>query len=128
MTRLTLRSLAPLAVVASIGLTGLSGCTGLDHSIDLTEEAVTPIPAGDQAAVSAIDLAKAMLRAGFTNSQILQDGPRIQAALATSGGAQIRIGTIVSALFAVHGNSLFVASGTHGSFTIALGGATGSQV
>jgi hypothetical protein len=113
------RHVATLAIPVLL----LAGCTGADHSIDLTEEAVAPMPSGDQIAVSAVDMAKAMLQAGFTDTQILQDGPAIQAALATSGGAQIRNGTLVVALFVVHGNSLFVATGTHGSFTLPLASA-----
>lgn len=119
------RSPLRFALLAVIAVFLLAGCTGLDHSIDLAEEAVTPIPAGDLSAVSAVDMVKAMLQAGFTDSQILEDGPKIQIALATVGGAQVRTGTLVVALFVVHDNSLFVASGTHGSFTLPLSPAAG---
>jgi hypothetical protein len=110
-----------LAIVVLLSAPLLTGCFGTDKSIELTEEAVTPISAGDQYAVSATDLAKAMLRSGFSDTQILQDGPGVQAALATAGGAQVRIGKTVVALLAVHGNTLFVTSDTHGAFTIPLG-------
>lgn len=101
---------------------GLSGCASIDRSIPLTKQSVTPITVGEAAAVSAHDLAEAMLRAGFSREQILRDGPAVRNALATSGGAQLRSGNMVEALFAVHGERLYVTSRTRGTFVQPLRG------
>jgi hypothetical protein len=87
----------------------------------MVSEAVTAIPVGESASVSAYDLAEAMLRAGFSREQILKDGPGVRNALATSGGAQIRQGKFVAALFSVHSGRLFVTSRTRGTFVQTLG-------
>jgi hypothetical protein len=108
-----------LAAVAFIAL-ALSGCASMDRSLNLSENAVMPIDVGEQHSVAAVDLAKAMLRAGFTDQEILQDGPDVQKALATAGGCQIRYGGSTAALFAVHGDRLYVSSETHGTFTLEL--------
>jgi phage FluMu protein gp41 len=100
----------------------LSGCASIDRSVALTQEIVTPITVGEAAAISAHDLAEAMLRAGFSREQILRDGPAVRNALATSGGAQLRSGKMVEALFAVHGDRLYVTSRTRGTFVQPLRG------
>jgi len=109
-------------------LVGLSGCTtAIDRSVALSTEPVTAISVGEATAVSAYDLAEAMLRAGFTREDILRYGPAIHDALATSGGAQVREGQIVSALFAVHSDQLYVTSRTRGTFVQPLGGGLRSR-
>ena len=100
----------------------LSGCASIDRSIALTKQSVMPITVGEVTAVSAHDLAEAMLRAGFSREQILRDGPAVRNALATSGGAQLRSGKLVEALFAVHGDRLYVTSRTRGTFVQPLRG------
>jgi hypothetical protein len=108
---------------AVIGATlALSGCASIDRSIALTKQSVIPITVGEVTAVSAHDLAEAMLRAGFSREQILRDGPAVRNALATSGGAQLRSGKLVEALFAVHGDRLYVTSRTRGTFVQPLRG------
>lgn len=104
----------------------LSGCAAIDRSVALTKESVIPITAGDAVAISAHDLAEAMLRAGFTREQILRDGPAVRNALATSGGAQLRFGNLVEALLAVHGDRLYVTSRLRGTFVQPLRGLTRS--
>lgn len=112
----------PVRLLAAIVFTALvvSGCTSLDRSLNLGEDAVMPIDVGEQHYVEALDLAKAMLRAGFTNQEILQDGPDVQKALATAGGCQIRYGGSTVALFTVHRARLYVSSETHGTFVMQL--------
>jgi hypothetical protein len=119
------RSRGGFAVAALIaaGL-ALGGCASVDRSVALTQEVETPITVGDAASISAHDLAEAMLRAGFTREQILRDGPAVRNALATSGGAQLRSGKMVEALFAVHGDRLYVTSRTRGTFVQPLRGMT----
>lgn len=95
----------------------LLGCATLDRSIAIAEQVVTPITLEDPADVSAYDLAEAMLMAGFSPEQIVRDGPAVRNALATSGGAQVRYNHMAEALFAVHGQELYVTSRTRGTFT-----------
>lgn len=116
------RGLAAAAVMAAA--LALSGCATIDRSVALTKQVVTPITVGDAAPISAHDIAEAMLRAGFTREQILLDGPAVRNALATSGGAQLRSGKLVEALFAVHGDRLYVTSRTRGTFVQPLWGMT----
>ena len=97
-------------------LATLSACSGVDRSIDLSRQSVLPVTVGEGFPVSADDLAAAMLRAGFNREQILRDGPAIRNALGTSGGAQVRTGRIVEAMFAVHGQRLYVTSRSRGTF------------
>ena len=116
------RGLAAAAMISAS--LALSGCASIDRSVALTQQSVTPITAGDAAAISAHDLAEAMLRAGFTPEQILRDGPAVRNVLATSGGAQLRSGKLIEALFAVHGDRLYVTSRTRGTFVQPLRGMT----
>lgn len=118
------RAVGPVA--ALVLLLGLFGCGTIDRSVVLSTQAVTPITVGDPTAVSAEDLAAAMLRAGFSRDDILRLGPQVYDALATSGGAQVREGRLVSALFAVHSDRLYVTSRTRGTFVQPLGGRQGA--
>ena len=113
-----------LAAAALAGALALSGCASVDRSIDLTQQSVTPITTGDATGISAHDLAEAMLRAGFSREEILREGPAVRNALATSGGARLREGNLVEALFAVHGDRLYVTSRTRGTFVQPLRGMT----
>lgn len=109
-------------LVASVVIAALlSGCaTTMDRSIAIAEQIVTPVTVGDPTNVSALDLAEAMLQAGFTPEQILEDGPSIRDALALSGGAQVRYDQVAQALFAVHSQQLYVTSRDRGTLTIPL--------
>jgi len=80
-----------------------------------------PITVGQVTAVKAYDLAAAMRRAGFSDEEIIQHGPVVRNALATSGGAQIRRGKEVSAVFSVFSEKLYVTSRTRGTFVQELG-------
>ncbi len=104
----------------------LSGCAGaIDRSVVLTDQAVTPIANGAAAFVSPTDLAEAMLRAGFTRDEVLQYGPGVGEALATAGGAQVRRGKTVAALFAVNSGQLIVTSLDRGTFVQPLAAGAG---
>ena len=94
----------------------LSGCVSPDDNLAKMSQPVANVVVGEAAEVSARDLAEAMLRAGFTREQILQHGPQVRRSLATSGGAQVRDGRAIGALFSVHGNHLYVTSRTRGTF------------
>jgi hypothetical protein len=101
-------------------LLALPGCgsmsENMNRSIRITEETVSAVSVGEAEEVSADDLAEAMLRAGFTPEEIVKYGAEIHSALATSGGAQVRQGKIVSAIFAVHTGKLYVTSRERGTF------------
>jgi len=105
---------------AASALLVLAGCATMDRNIAMTEEQVTPLTAGDKAVVSATDLARAMIQAGFSHEEILKRGPGVRKALATSGGAQVRDGDAVLALFSIHGELMYVSSRTRGTFTVVL--------
>ena len=112
--------LAALAAL-TLGVT-LGGCSAMmDRSVMLASEPVVPISVGEQAFVSAFDLADAMLRAGFSRDEVLKHGPSVHSALATSGGAQVRQGKSVSAIFAVYGDKLYVTSLARGTFAVPIG-------
>jgi hypothetical protein len=108
------------AAAALAWLAAMAGCASVDRNIQLTEEIVTPIAAGEAEEVSADDLAEAMLRAGFTPQEVLEHGPEVHHALAASGGAQVRQDKLVQALFAVHSGKLYVTSRTRGTFVLPL--------
>jgi hypothetical protein len=100
----------------------LAGCAApmMDRSLTLAHQTVTPVTVGEATSVEARDLADAMLRAGFSPEQILADGPAVRNALATSGGAQVRYGKVAEAIFAIHGDDLYITSRTRGTFVVPL--------
>lgn len=98
----------------------LSACTTMDQNIVRMDEQVSPVTVGDSGEVPAAVLAAAMLRAGFSNDEILHEGTQVHDALATSGGAQVRSGDSVLALFAVHDGTLYVTSRTTGTFQLPI--------
>jgi hypothetical protein len=108
-----------------VALLVLGGCVAADQSVMLATQAVMPITVGDASAVSADELAAAMVQAGFADKDVLLYGPDVHEALATSGGAQVRIGKVVEALFAIHGNQLYVTSRTRGTFVVPIAGGIG---
>jgi hypothetical protein len=109
---------------AAILAAALTACatTKFDSNIALTNQAVTPIVVGDASDVPAIVLASAMMRAGFTDEQILREGPGVRTALATSGGAQVRDEQSILALFSVQNGLLYVSSRERGTFTMRIDG------
>lgn len=115
------RSQLRVTIGAALMALVLSGCATFDESIAITQETVLPINAGDTAEVSALDLAEAMLRAGFEPPEILLHGPAVRNALAAAGGAQVRSGGGVQAMMTIHADRLYVASRTRGTFIIPLG-------
>jgi hypothetical protein len=112
---------ATVAVGVALGV-ALGGCSAtMDRSVLLATEPVVAVSVGEQAFVSAFDLAQAMLRAGFTRDEVLKLGPSVHSALATSGGAQVRQNKQVSAIFAVYGDRLYVTSLARGTFAMQMG-------
>ena len=69
----------------------------------------------DVAALSSDDVVRIMRRAGFSDEQILKLGTDVRNTLLTSGAAQIKKGQ-VEAIFAVHGEYIFITTRLRGSF------------
>lgn len=99
-------------------VTGLAiaGCG--DPNVQRVSAPVTSIAVGDRGEVSALALARGMTRAGFTRDEVLELGPSIRRAVATSGGAQARRDGRIFALFSHMDGQLYVTSGNTGTFTI----------
>jgi hypothetical protein len=76
------------------------------------------IPLSNQyvAALSADDIVQLMRRAGFSNEQILELGTDLRNGLALSGAAQLKVGDKVEAIFAVHGDYVYITTRLRGSF------------
>lgn len=94
---------------------GLVGCAS-DASFRKVNDQVSTVSVGDPGEVSANSLVKAMIRARFSNDEILALGPGIRRSLSDSGGAQARRGGEIVALFSHKNGKLYVTSGASGTF------------
>jgi len=99
-------SAALLFLVMAIGL---AGCAGPGAR-------VMAIGGQDVVALDADDVVRVMRRAGFSDQQVIDLGTDVRNALASTGGAQVRVGRKVEALFAVDGQYLHGSSRRRGSF------------
>jgi len=70
----------------------------------------------DVVALGADDLVQVMRRAGFSDEQILKLGTELRNALLYSGAAQVKLRDKVEAVFAVHGDYVFITTRLRGSF------------
>jgi len=102
-----------LAVVALL----LASCAA-DSNLRRASEPVSSIAVGTPGEVSAMSLASAMLRAGFTREEVLELGPGIRRSLAESGGAQARRQGEILALFSFNEGKLYVTSASSGTFVL----------
>jgi len=68
------------------------------------------------AALSADDIIQVMRRAGFSDQQILALGTQLRNAILYSGAAQAKLRDKVEAVFAVHGDYVFITTRLRGSF------------
>jgi len=98
----------------------LSSCASVDPNIAMTTNTVVPITSGEPSDVAAVDLAEAMVRAGFDPDFILEHGPAIRNALAMSGGVQIRDKHVIAALMSTQDGKLYVTSRERGTFVQTL--------
>jgi len=96
-------------ILLSSAMLAMAGCA-------VTEPQVLPISNREVAAVSAEYVVQVMLRAGFSDEQILQLGTDLRNELARSGAAQISVGDKVEATFAVQGDYVYVTTYKRGSF------------
>lgn len=93
-----------IAIILSI-----VGCTNIDYE-------VIPVNNSEVAALNAEDIARIMLRAGFSYDHIIEFGTDLRNELLLSGAAQINVEKKVEALFAVNGDCVYVSSRIRGSF------------
>lgn len=108
-------------VVRSAGFAGIAllvaGCAA-DSNVQRVSEPVSSVAVGSPGEVSAMTLADAMLRAGFTRDEILELGPGVRRSLAQGGGAQARRGGDIFALFSYNEGKLYVTSVGSGTFVM----------
>jgi len=95
-----------------LSFTALLGMVGCSH----TQAQVIPVSNREVAAMSAEDIVRVMLRAGFTDEQILQLGTDLRNEIALSGAAQINEGDKVQSILAVDSGYVYVSSRLRGSF------------
>ena len=81
---------------------------------------VSGFPGRKPCALCADDVVRIMRRAGFEDSEILEYGPGFRNRIATVGGARIRVGTSLEAIFAVTGDRVQVSSRRTGTFAYDL--------
>lgn len=83
-------------------------------------QAMTPLPNRDAAVLTADDVVRVMLRAGFVPDEVLQYGTQLRNDLAIYGSSQVRNGGKVRAIFAVQGQLIHVSTMLHGNFAYNL--------
>lgn len=98
----------------------VGACSSIDRNVAMTTETVSPIASGEPADVSAAVLAEAMIRAGFSPDFILEHGPAIRNALASSGGVRVRDKGVIAALMSIQADRLYVTSRERGTFVQSL--------
>ena len=94
----------------------LMGCAGMDGNVARFEAEVQNITVGEPYAISARDLAAAMVQAGFSGAEVLEFGPKVRNAIGTSGGAQINKDRYARAILTVQEGKLYVSSRDSGTF------------
>ena len=94
------------SLLIALSFSALLGMVGCAH----TRAQVTPVSNRDVAALSAEDIVRVMLRAGFPDEQILELGTDLRNGLARSGAAQISIEDKVEGIFAVDSDFVYVSS------------------
>lgn len=92
----------------------VSACA--DTNVTRNMGGVAPIPSRETASVSADDLVVTMIQTGFSDEDILEFGPAVRNALATHGGAEVRDGGNVTAIFSVFDGNLYVVSQRGGTY------------
>lgn len=110
-----------LAVVSS----GLVGCAQISRLSSSIGRRLSGKPAGfeiiplgnqDVVVLNADDVVQVMRRAGFSDQQVLELGTDLRSALLHAGAAQIKLRDKVEAVFAVHGDYVFITTRLRGSF------------
>ncbi|MEQ9257997.1 MAG: hypothetical protein RIG84_02745 [Roseovarius sp.] len=102
------------------GLAALQACSEMDRNVARADDFVVPVTVGETRVLTASQVANAMIKAGFTYDEIVELGPGLRNAVSTRGGAEVRRGKYIHALFSVQNDRLYVASRTAGTFVLAL--------
>lgn len=94
---------------------GMFGCafTGRENSTKLK---VVAVSSRDVIALSSDDIVRIMRRAGFTDEQVYEFGTEVRNALLEYGAAEIKMGRMVEAIFAVNNNKVFITARLRGNF------------
>ena len=77
---------------------------------------IIPLSNQHTLALSTDDIIEVMRRAGFSNQQILDLGQDMHEGLMHSGAAQLKVDNEVEAIFAVHGDCIYITTRMRGSF------------
>ena len=99
-------------LLIALSFSALLGVVGCAH----TQARVTPVSNRDVAALNAEDIVRVMLRAGFSDEQIIELGTDLRNELARAGAAQISVEDKVEGIFAVDSDFVYVSSRLVGSF------------
>ena len=92
---------------------GVAGCA---HTVEHSRLQIIPLTNQYTLALSADDIVEVMRRAGFSDEQILELGPDMYEGLLHSGAAQLKVDDEVEAIFAVHGDCVYITTRMRGSF------------
>ncbi len=104
---------ASMALALAAAVLGGFSCA---HQQRLMGGAVERIPNRDVVALSADDIVLLMRRAGFSDMQILDYGPKVRNDLAASGGSRVVSHNFVEAIFAVHDDTVYASTRQRGTF------------
>lgn len=107
-----------MVFVLSISI--LPSCSSIPQLSMQPTENIIEFSGGEPQLLTANQLYSAMIRANFSNEEILNLGPGIRRALARTGGAQIREKQGVIAIFAVFDGNLYLTNTTGPGFIMQL--------
>jgi hypothetical protein len=116
-----MRKLVPVVALAVLAACG-------DMNVTRNFSPVTAISSRETASLNAQDIVLAMARTGFTRQEILDHGPAVRNALSVQGGAEVRRGGNVTAIFSVMDGALYVVSQRGGTYVHELNAAAPAQV
>lgn len=77
---------------------------------------ITPLSNRDNAELTAEQIIDVMRLAGYRDSEIVNLGPYLRDALASSGAARVEMGNRVDAILVVEFDRIYVSTRTHGTF------------
>ena len=89
----------------------LAGCASMRAA-----RTITPLSNRDNAELTAEQVIDVMRLAGYRDSEIVDLGPYLRDALASSGAARVEMGDRVDAMFVVEFDRIYVSTHTHGTF------------
>jgi len=107
--------LASVVVITVLLLLALN-FTGCAHPPANAKLQIIPMSNHEIADLRADDIVLIMRRAGFSDDQILELGPDLREGLLESGAAQFKVGNKIEAIFAIHGDCVYVSTRMRGSF------------